>query len=107
MNALIAEEQWKIGRLDIDSYWHAIHYLLTEDISPWEECQIPYYLVKQLATEGVISKSEYQLLMNALPLRNSIAHGFKTTQITQNSVSELIELTEQLLRTVHTDDEAG
>ncbi|PHM11134.1 hypothetical protein [Nostoc sp. 'Peltigera malacea cyanobiont' DB3992] len=67
----------------------------------------PHYLVKQLATEGVISKSEYQLLMNALLLRNSIAHGFKTTQLTQNSVSELIELTEQLLETLHTGDEAG
>jgi len=66
----------------------------------------PLYLVKQLATEGVISKSDYQLLMNALPLRNSIAHGFKTTQITQNSVYELIELTEQLLRSLHTGDEA-
>ena len=65
-----------------------------------------HYLVKQLATEGVISKSEYQLLMNALPLRNSIAHGFKTTQITQNSVYELIELTEQLWRTLHTGDKA-
>ncbi|MBN3880198.1 MULTISPECIES: hypothetical protein [unclassified Nostoc] len=67
----------------------------------------PRYLVKELATEGVISKSEYQLLMNALPLRNSIAHGFKTTQVTQNTVFELIELTEQLLRTLHTGDEAG
>ena len=66
----------------------------------------PLYLVKQLAIEGVISKSEYQLLMNSLLLRNSIAHGFKTTQITQNSVYELIELTEQLLRSLHTADEA-
>ncbi|MEH2370931.1 hypothetical protein [Nostoc sp.] len=66
----------------------------------------PLYLVKQLAIEGVISKSEYQLLMNSLLLRNSIAHGFKTTQITQNSVYELIELTEQLLRSLHIGDEA-
>ncbi|MGF2037000.1 MAG: hypothetical protein RMZ43_017075 [Nostoc sp. CmiVER01] len=66
----------------------------------------PPYLVNQLVTEGVISKSEYQLLMNALPLRNSIAHGFKTTQITQNYVYELIELIEQLLKTLHTGDEA-
>lgn len=66
----------------------------------------PLYLVKQLAIEGVISKSQYQLLMNSLFLRNAIAHGFKTTQLTQNSVSELIELTEQLLRTLHTADDA-
>ena len=58
----------------------------------------PLYLVKQLTVEGVISKSEYQLLMNALSLRNSIAHGFKTTQLTQKSVCELIEVTEKILK---------
>jgi len=66
----------------------------------------PLYLVKQLATEGVISRSEYQLLMNALSLRNAIAHGFKTTQLTHESVYELIEITEQLLKALHFDEEA-
>lgn len=65
------------------------------------------YLVKQLATEGVISKSEYQLLMNALSLRNSIAHGFKTTQLTQESLYELINIAEQLLKALHSGKEAG
>jgi uncharacterized protein YutE (UPF0331/DUF86 family) len=65
------------------------------------------YLVKQLATEGVISKSEYQLLMNALSLRNSIAHGFKTTQLTQESSYQLIDITEQLLKALHSGKEAG
>lgn len=64
------------------------------------------YLVKQLTTEGVISRSEYQLLMNALSFRNAIAHGFKTTQITQNSLDKVIEVTEQLLQALH-GDEAG
>jgi uncharacterized protein YutE (UPF0331/DUF86 family) len=67
----------------------------------------PPYLIKRLATEGVISKSEYQLLMNALSLRNAIAHGFKTTPITQNSVSELVEIAEQLLKTLNRHDAAG
>jgi uncharacterized protein YutE (UPF0331/DUF86 family) len=58
----------------------------------------PLYLVKRLATEGVIAKSEYQLLMNARSLRNATAHGFKTTQITQNYVYDLIETTDRLLR---------
>ena len=49
----------------------------------------PIYLVKELVIEGVISKSEYQVLMNAISLRNAIIHGFKTTQqITQDSVSD-------------------
>jgi uncharacterized protein YutE (UPF0331/DUF86 family) len=64
----------------------------------------PLYLVKQLATEGIISKSEYQLLMNARSLRNAVAHGFKTTQLTQNSVCELIEITQQLLKALHTGE---
>jgi uncharacterized protein YutE (UPF0331/DUF86 family) len=65
------------------------------------------YLVKKLATEGVISKSEYQLLMNALSLRNSIAHGFKTTQLTQEPLYELINIAEQLLKALHSGKEAG
>ena len=65
------------------------------------------YLVKQLATEGVISQSEYQLLMNARSLRNAISHGFKTTQLTESSVYELIEITEQLLEALHAGEEAG
>lgn len=64
------------------------------------------YLVKQLALEGVISKAEYQLLMNGLSLCNAIAHGFKTTQLTQDSVYELIHITEQLLKDLHTNEEA-
>lgn len=60
------------------------------------------YLVKQLVTEGVISRPEYQLLMDALSLRNAIAHGFKATQITQGSVNGLIDVVEQLLKTLHT-----
>lgn len=56
--------------------------------------------MKQLVSEGGISRTEYQLLMNALSLRNAIAHGFKTTQLTQESLYELIDLTEHLLDTL-------
>lgn len=67
----------------------------------------PLYLVKQLATEGVISRSEYQSLMNARSLRNAIAHGFKPAQFTKESLYELIDITEQLLKTLHSGREAG
>jgi uncharacterized protein YutE (UPF0331/DUF86 family) len=67
----------------------------------------PLYLVKKLATEGVISKSEYQLLMNTLSLRNSIAHGFKTAKLDQESLYELNTITEQLLKALHSDKKAG
>lgn len=54
-------------------------------------------LIKQLVVEGIISRSQYQLLIDALSSRNAIAHGFKTTHLNPDSASELIELTEQLL----------
>ncbi|MGL5793740.1 MAG: HEPN domain-containing protein [Waterburya sp.] len=67
----------------------------------------PLYLIKQLATEGIISQSGYQLLMNWLSLRNAIAHGFKTTPITQDSIYELIEMTEYLLKALHNHEEVN
>ncbi|MFM7575533.1 MAG: hypothetical protein ACKO5Q_01110 [Microcystaceae cyanobacterium] len=66
----------------------------------------PLYLVKQLVIEGIISRPEYQLLINSLSLRNAIAHGFKATQITQESVYRLIDVTEQLLDTLHISNDA-
>lgn len=64
----------------------------------------PLRLLKQLATEGVISQAEYQSLMNAFALRNAIAHGFKTTHLTPNIVLNLIEVTEQLLNSLNTSE---
>lgn len=64
----------------------------------------PLRLLKQLATEGMISQAEYQSLMNAFGLRNAIAHGFKTTHLTPNNVLELIEVTEQLLNSLNTTE---
>lgn len=66
----------------------------------------PLYLVKQLVTEGVISRPEYHLLMDVLSLRNAIAHGFKATQIKKESLFELIDVAEQLLKTLHSNTEA-
>lgn len=63
----------------------------------------PPYLVKKLVTAGAISRFEYQVLMNALSLRNAVAHGFKTAQITQETVYELIDITEQSLQALETD----
>ena len=60
----------------------------------------PLSLLKQLATEGVISGTDYQSLINVFPLRNAVAHGFKTTEVTTNSVLDIIEITEQLLNSL-------
>ncbi|WP_234300707.1 hypothetical protein [Sphaerospermopsis aphanizomenoides] len=68
-----------------------------------QKIESPLHLLKQLVTEGIISQTDYQLLMNNFQLRNAIAHGFKTTPVTLNSVLELIEVTEQLLDSLNVD----
>ena len=67
----------------------------------------PQYLIKYLTYEGIISRSDYQLLINALSLRNIIAHGFKTTQLKANSVCEIIETTERLLKDLSSGEQAS
>lgn len=62
------------------------------------------YLVKYLTAEGVISRSDYQLLMNARSLRNVIAHGFKNSRhITPDTVGEFIGITVKLLEDLSSD----
>jgi hypothetical protein len=60
----------------------------------------PCYLVKLLVSEGVISRAEYRLLMDALSLRDDLNHGLKTPQITCESAIELIASTETLLESL-------
>jgi hypothetical protein len=60
----------------------------------------PLYLVKQLVTEGVISHPEYHLLMDGISLRNTIVHGFKTSQTTPEFAYQLINVAEELLKTL-------
>lgn len=38
--------------------------------------------------------------MNAISFRDAIAHGFKTKQVTQDIIYELIDLAEQLLKAI-------
>jgi hypothetical protein len=59
------------------------------------------YLIKTLVSEGVISRSDCQLLMNILPLRNAIAHGFKVDELDVKTIGELIDLSTQLLLLVN------
>jgi hypothetical protein len=64
------------------------------------------YLVKQLVFEGIISRHEYQLLMDSLSLRNAIAHGFKTSAMPQGLMDDLMALAEQLLNTLGEENPA-
>ncbi len=54
-------------------------------------------LVNQLVVEGVISRTEYQCLMDFLPLRNAAAHGFQINNLNWESIEQLMVTVEQLL----------
>ncbi|MGD1918924.1 MAG: hypothetical protein ACFCAD_08530 [Pleurocapsa sp.] len=60
----------------------------------------PLYLIKLLTTEGIISRLQYQLLMDSYSLRSTIVHGFKNTksaEVNQDIVNKLIKLIEDIL----------
>jgi Domain of unknown function (DUF1877) len=97
LDTILANDQWKIGRLDIDSDWHVMHYLLTEDSSSWEECKLPFVVTRH--------ETKNRLLINAVMGGTSIEEttsGFMDfapirylTEIETQTVSEaLLQISE-------------
>ncbi len=56
------------------------------------ETATPDYLLKQMAFEGIIARETYHDLKRAQKTRDAIAHGFKSSQLTVETVQELIDL---------------
>ncbi len=56
------------------------------------ETATPDYLLKQMTFEGIIARETYHDLKHAQQMRNAIAHGFKSSQLTVETVQELIGL---------------
>ena len=63
------------------------------------ETATPDYLLKQMTFEGIISRETYHDLKRTQQTRDAIAHGFKSSQLTVETVQELIDLIDgELLR---------
>lgn len=56
------------------------------------ETATPDYLLKQMTFEGIIARETYHGLKHAQKTRDVIAHGFKSSQLTVETVQELIDL---------------
>lgn len=61
------------------------------------ETATPNYLLKQMTFEGIIARETYHDLKHAQKTRDAIAHGFKSSQLTVETVQELIDLIEGVL----------
>lgn len=61
------------------------------------ETATPDYLLKQMAFEGIIARETYHDLKHAQKTRDAIAHGFKSSQLTAETVQELIDLIDGVL----------
>ena len=61
------------------------------------ETATPDYLLKQMTFEGIIARETYHDLKHAQKTRNAIAHGFKSSQLTVETVQELIDLIDGVL----------
>lgn len=61
------------------------------------ETATPDYLLKQMTFEGIIARETYHELKHAQKTRDAIAHGFKSSQLTVETVQELIDLIDGVL----------
>ncbi len=61
------------------------------------ETSTPDYLLKQMTFEGIIARETYRDLKRAQQTRDAIAHGFKSSQLTVETVQELIDLIDEVL----------
>lgn len=57
-----------------------------------------HYILNQAVVNGVISRSDYNSLTNAMKFRNALAHGFKSTDFDSAAVKRVINITKRLLR---------
>lgn len=58
----------------------------------------PLYILKQAVINGVISRDDYNFLMNVMKYRNALVHGFKTIDLDPALVKRLISTTRRLLQ---------
>ena len=59
----------------------------------------PAYLLRQLATNALVARGDYQVLVDALESRNRVAHGFSLSDKSRyaEATEQLLELTDRLL----------
>lgn len=72
--------------------------LLTEEEGISLDRYTPLYILKQAVTNGVISRDDYNVLMNAMKYRNAVVHGFKVTSFDSDIARDLIVTSERLLQ---------
>ena len=55
------------------------------------------YLSKNLYTQGLLEKEQYETLLEAARIRNSIIHGYKEPQSLGNTFNKVVSITNKLL----------
>lgn len=58
---------------------------------------MPVYVSKQLYSVGAISRAEFDKLQRLMTVRNSVAHGLKTSKLDESVIAEMMQTTEDLL----------
>lgn len=59
--------------------------------------QMPDYVIRHLYTEGALSSGELEKLRQLMTIRNSVAHGLKTTKLDEHVIEEMTAMTDHFL----------
>ena len=65
------------------------------------------YIVNALATEGILTSAEFQSISDAIRIRNAVAHGLDSNELTEDVPRTLIETARTLLNRQMTTSEAS
>jgi len=63
------------------------------------ERRSPAYMMKYLASLGLIESRDYDVLQNVLDIRNKAVHGFRMTKFNQRTFDTFLETIKKLLQT--------
>jgi hypothetical protein len=56
-----------------------------------------FYILKQAAMNGIISRNDYNFLIDVMKYRNALAHGFKKSDTNPSLTQDLIDTTKRLI----------
>ena len=63
-----------------------------------------FYILKQAAMNGIISRNDYNFLTNVMKYRNALAHGFKKNDPDPSLTQDLIDTTKRLIAPTNSCD---
>ena len=103
---LYAEGRVRASLLVAWSAFEAILRLVMESEGIIPKLITPSHLTKLAVAEGLLSRDDYRAIAEIMRQRNALAHGYREPEVSHDSVRHLVEISEQLLNEMPSEESA-